>query len=198
MTPPALPHGRSCWQMAGICISISELPSSCAPRGWWGAQVTLLLRGCLVSLLWASLLCCACQRLFWLLAVFDFPWHTARIAWDNASYWSLPSAPRNLILLLDLLALILGIIPTWLCLFLSKDCGTLWIIKPLFACWTCMGKGQKLFCVTVDTPLFLRGTKVVLVYHRQNECSGTYKEKNQTTKQQANEAREVIFNYLEI
>lgn len=63
--------------------------------------------------------------------------------------------------------MILGISPTWLsgqqCLFLSRYCGALWIIKPLFACWTCMGKGQKLLSVT---PFFLRETKVVLLTMR--------------------------------
>jgi len=42
----------------------------------------------------------------------------------------------------------LGISPAWLlgqqCLCLSKGCVSLWIIKSLFACWTCMGKGQKI------------------------------------------------------
>lgn len=82
-----------------------------------------------------------------------------------------PQPFRNEILLLDLWPcndsghqpyLVVRAV-VFVCLFLSKDCGALCIIKPLFACWTCMGKGQKLLCVTVDTPFFLRETKVVLL-----------------------------------
>lgn len=73
--------------MVGIYISIPKVPGTCAPRGGWGAQVTLLSEvawlpcfghpGCAVPVR-------GCSGFQQCLIVHGI----ARIAWDNASSWS--------------------------------------------------------------------------------------------------------------